>query len=353
MTLPWRPLGVAALLAAILGAPVTARAQTAPPSIAECAAIAADLERLACYDRASGRATAAPPAPDKPAAPEPAPAVAEKPAPPVPAPGATGSLIDAAWGFDPGSNRYVIDTYNQNYLLFARYTDNVNTAPYEPLFQAAGQQEKLDSTEAKFQLSFKMRLWTTDDRRWGVWAAYTQQNQWQVYNESISRPFRETNYMPELFVSYRPGLELGGFHWNLLNVGYNHQSNGRSDPLSRSWDRLFAEFGVERGNLGLLAKVWYRIKESASKDDNPDITDYYGHGSLTAVYKWRDHSFSLMGRGNLSTGKGAAQFTWMSPRLLGALRAYVQGFTGYGESMIDYNWNQSTIGVGVALNDAL
>jgi phospholipase A1 len=159
--------------------------------------------------------------------------------------------------------------------------------------------------------------------------------------------------MPELFVSYRPGLEFGGFHWRLLNVGFNHQSNGRAEPLSRSWNRLFAEFGIERGNFALLAKAWYRIPESADKDDNPDITDYYGYAGLNAIYKWRDHSFSLMARGNISTGKGAAQFTWTSPRFLGPLRGYVQAFTGYGESLIDYNWNQSTIGFGIALNDAL
>jgi phospholipase A1 len=157
--------------------------------------------------------------------------------------------------------------------------------------------------------------------------------------------------MPELFVSYRPGIDLGGgFQWNLLNVGYTHQSNGRTDTLSRSWDRIVATFGFERDNFALLAKAWYPFNY---KDDNPDITDFYGYGSLTGIYKWGGHSFSLMARGNLSKGKGAAELTWMSPRLLGPLRAYVQGFTGYGESMIDYNWNQSTIGFGVALNDAL
>jgi phospholipase A1 len=344
-------LGAATTLAVLVAG--AAFAQGVPSAIADCAALSVDSERLACYDRAAGRA----PAPRAPGAPP----AADRPAGEVrgdkPAEAAGGalrappSLIDSAWGFEKDSNRYVIDLYNQNYLLVARWTDDVNTAPYQPIFQAAGQSENIDATEAKFQLSFKLRLWTTDDRRWGVWAAYTQQNQWQVYNGDISRPFRETNYMPELFVSYRPGIALGGgFQWNLLNVGYTHQSNGRTDTLSRSWDRIVATFGFERENFAVLAKAWYPFNY---KDDNPDITDFYGYGSLTGIYKWRGHSFSLMGRGNLSKGKGAAELTWMSPRLLGPLRLYVQGFTGYGESMIDYNWNQSTIGAGIALNDAL
>ena len=350
MNKPTHRLSAAVSIAAVLGAAGPAFAQTAPAAIADCASISVDSERLACYDRAAGRPPAprspdAPPASDRPAA------VGEKPAPAAGALRAPASLIDSAWGFEQGSDRYVIDLYNQNYLLVARWTDNVNTAPYAAAFAAAGTPETIDDVEAKFQLSFKLRLWTTEDRRWGVWAAYTQQNQWQVYNADISRPFRETNYMPELFVSYRPGIALGGgFNWNLLNVGYTHQSNGRTDTLSRSWDRIVATFGVERDDFALLAKAWYPFNY---KDDNPDITDYYGYGSLTGIYKWRGHSFSLMARGNVSKGKGAAELTWMSPRLLGPLRAYVQGFTGYGESLIDYNWNQSTIGFGVALNDAL
>jgi phospholipase A1 len=60
-----------------------------------------------------------------------------------------------------------------------------------------------------------------------------------------------------------------------------------------------------------------------------------------------------MGRGNPDTGKGAAQFTWTSSPILGPLRGYVSAFTGYGESMIDYDWNQNTVGIGVALNDLL
>ena len=173
-----------------------------------------------------------------------------------------------------------------------------------------------NSTEAEFQLNFKTRLWATENRRFGVWDAYTQQSQWQVYNDKVSRPFRETNYQPELLVSYNPDLNFAGFSWGLLNFGYNHQSYGRSDPISRSWDRLIAEFGVEKGDFALLIRPWIVIDDDGG-DDNPDITDYYGYGDITGVYKWRGNSSTLMGRGNLDTEKGAARSTWTTPRLLG------------------------------------
>ncbi|MGH6622569.1 MAG: phospholipase A, partial [Burkholderiaceae bacterium] len=145
----------------------------------------------------------------------------------------------------------------------------------------------------------------------------------------------------------------GGYRWGLLNAGFNHQSNGRADLLSRSWNRLFAEVGVERENLLLSAKVWYRLKEDDADDDNPDITDYYGHGEIGALYRWRGNSFAGALRGNVRTGKGAVQLGWTSRPLLGPLRGYVQFFSGYGESLIDYNWKQTTIGIGVALSDGL
>jgi phospholipase A1 len=347
---------------ALMALPALAWAQTAPSALAECAAIANDSERLACFDRISGRAPRPASEPKNDAAPAPAPAAsaagsdASSIAVTTPVASGSGSMYDKSWSFDPSSPRYDISLYAPNYFLFGRYTTDLNTAPFYPLVDGVlAPGTELDSTEAAFQLSFKFRFWTTDDRRWGAWAAYTQQSQWQLYNDSgnASRPFRETNYMPELILSYKPGLEWGGLQWNLLNLAFNHQSNGRTDKISRSWDRVIASFGVEQGNLGVLARLWWRLPESSDSDDNPTISDYYGWGDLSAIYKWRGQSFSGSIRGNPSTRKGAGQLTWTSAPLLGPLRGYVKVFSGYGETLIDYNWNQTTFGIGVTLNDWL
>jgi len=325
------------------------------PPLAGCHGLEDAQARLDCYDRVSGRDALHPGDPVSLPARRAGARVPAADAPsdaPVPAAAARGdAMIDRAWAQRPGDRRFLVTPHYRNYALLARYSTSVNQAPYRPLSEAFDEQGRLDPVEAKYQISFKARVWADESRRFGLWFAYTQQSQWQVYNGDISRPFRETNYMPELIGSYRPGLSIGGFHWNLIALGYTHQSNGRSEVLSRSWDRLFMEVGAERGNLGLLARAWTRIPEKSSSDDNPRITDYLGHGQLTAYYRLGDHGLSLWARGNPRTGKGAAQFSWVTPPLIGPLRGYVQLFSGYGESLIDYDWHQNTIGLGLTLND--
>jgi len=299
-----------------------ALAQPAPQPPARCDGIRNDAERLACHDRESGRRAAAP------------------------------SLIGDAWALDAGTERVELNFYQPNYLLGWRHSDRVNAMPCSPR-TGFGTQDSLDDDEVKYQISFKARLFVANGRRWGLWGAYTQQSHLQLYNEENSRPFRETNYMPEVMLVYDPQLELAGWRLRLASVGFTHQSNGRSAPLSRSWNRLVGQLGVEKGDFAFILRPWVRIHERASGDDNPDITDYYGYGDLTLLYKVSGHSLNLMLRGNLREGKGAVQFGWTTPKMLGPLRGYVQIFSGYGESLIDYNWRQNTFGIGIALNDLL
>lgn len=185
-------------------------------------------------------------------------------------------------------------------------------------------------------------------------AGYTQRAFWQAYNGEVSRPFRETNHEPELMLDFVTDYRLFGFTNRVVRFGANHQSNGRSDPYSRSWNRLYAEFLLERGGFAISLKPWARIPESSSDDDNPDIRDYLGHGELRIGWRRGDNNYTAMFRNYLESDfeYGAFQLTW-SYGMSRGLRGYVQLFTGYGESLIDYNRRVTRIGFGVQLTDWL
>ena len=139
-----------------------------------------------------------------------------------------------------------------------------------------------------------------------------------------------------------------------INVGLNHQSNGRSEPLSRSWNRIVANAGFEKNNFGVLLKLWSRIPEKDTNDDNPDITKYTGYGELTGTLYRGKHRFALMLRNNLrANNKGAVQFDWSFPLPLfgDKVNGYIQYFNGYGEGLLDYNVNSNRISAGFMLVD--
>jgi phospholipase A1/A2 len=243
--------------------------------------------------------------------------------------------------------------HKPNYFLLGRYSDSVNQKPYDRYFSQINDPDKeISDTESKFQLSFKVKaLENLFDKNVDFWFGYTQQNSWQVYNKDISSPFRETNYEPEVFVSIPTDYEVLGLKGRFVNVGLVHQSNGRSGELSRSWNRVYAQFGFEyKDNFSLLLKPWYRIPESEKDDDNEDITDYMGNFEAVATYRHGKHSLTALGRTSFKTGHGFLQLDYSYP-LYDKLRGYVQFTTGYGETLIDYNHSQNTLGLGIMLTD--
>jgi len=333
-----RPI-LAALLASVAG--IAQAQQPSQADLEHCARIERPDARLACFD-------ALVPPPARPA---------EQPV--VPEPEDRPSLIGDRWGIgiSDRDSRFDLRPHKASYLLLARYSDAPNTLPTTPTKQPLAAPLDIDRTEAKFQLSFKVKIADFEHVVDGVppaalWVAYTQQSHWQVYNPQVSRPFRETNYEPEAMLAFFPDRTGLGWRWRLAALGLNHQSNGQSDPLSRSWNRVYLLFGIERDNVALLVRPWLRLKEPYSKDDNPDITDYLGYGDITAVYVIGNHTLSLIGRYNPATNKGALQGAWNFP-LQRRVRGYVQVFSGYGESLVDYNWRQTTFGIGLSLSDAL
>jgi phospholipase A1 len=253
---------------------------------------------------------------------------------------------------------YVLTPHKMNYILPYSVVDDINRTAYQDVSSWA---EDLKDTEAKFQISLKIPLLTGPMLQEGdqLFFGFTLQSWWQIYADEISKPFRETNYQPEFF--YFTPINFHPWRGNsALTIGLEHQSNGRSQLLSRSWNRVYVNYLYEKRNFALSLRPWYRIPESEKSsptsgqgDDNPDITDYMGHFELGMAYKHSaDVELSFKGRNNVATHKGFVEFGVTFP-LWGKLKGYTQISSGYGESMIDYNVNQKRFGIGIALTNLL
>ncbi len=309
----------------------------------KCAVIVPDAERLACYDQAAARFVTPAAVPDQ---------------------MNTGRLPDSAvmadsfmgknWELDERSKKgtFRFREHKPVYILPIHYSNNPNRSPTSPLpDHSALSPIPASHSEMKYQLSFKTKLWEDIlGDNGSLWFAYTQQSHWLLYSQQVSSPFRETNYEPEVIFSMRTDVDLPGIRWRMLNLGLVHQSNGYGLPLSRSWNRVYAQFGLERDNFTLFLRPWLRLHESSENDDNPDIARYMGNGDISVNYRHGENVYSALGHYSPSGGHGALQLSWGFP-ISHALKGYVQVFSGYGESLIDYNHNQTSIGAGLSLQD--
>ena len=280
------------------------------------------------------------------------------------------SVMSKQWDLDVPKGKmedtfFRIRPYRPTYFLPVAY----NSSPNEDTALDFDKNAKAQYNEAKFQISFKMKPWGTDIegikgiKGIDVWLAYTQLAFWQVYNSAFSSPFRDTNYEPELLINFRTDYPIPGFDnfkVRYFNLGLNHQSNGRSVPLSRSWNRIVANVGLEneKDNFNLLLKTWYRIPEDEHNDDNPDITRYMGYGELWGTLYWKKQRFAVMLRNNFRQDNlGAIQLDWSVPfsffynKFSDKCSVYFQYFNGYGESLLDYNTSINRISAGFMLAD--
>lgn len=381
MTLRTRLYRLAPLPLALTSLPLAAQELVAPAATTPtaCAAVATDAARLACYDQIFGRNVESTAQADAAAI-----AAAEErrqtrrsdrlsqgeqrlgarmsalfdekpPAASALANAGRGSLLDSRWELaeDSKLGPFQLRGYKPVYLLPAFWTSDKNQLPRSPNpNNTVTQAQALDSNELKFQLSFKTKLVENVFGNNGdIWGGYTQSSRWQAYNSEQSRPFRETNYEPEVMMVFRNGYSLGGWRGRMTGISLNHMSNGRSDPLSRSWNRVVGTVGLDRENWALVLRPWYRIPESRSEDNNPDIEDYMGRGDATLIWNRDGHELALMARHSLRGGDrshGALQVEYAFP-ISNLLRGRFQVFHGYGESMIDYNHKATYVGVGVSL----
>ena len=189
--------------------------------------------------------------------------------------------------------------------------------------------------KVEFQLSLKARLWDH------LFVGYTQTSVWDLYKES--KPFRDSSYRPSVFYHERDVLH--GKAWTLnLSGGYEHESNGRAGPDSRSINIVFLRPTVVLGqptecHWQLGAKLYaYLSKE----ENNHDIQKYRGFGDYYAVYGRPDNwELSVTARKGTSTNfasmlvEAAVPMKTFVENFQGDL--FIQYFWGYGETILDYN----------------
>lgn len=272
---------------------------------------------------------------------------------PVAAPEASKSAIDRRLAMEGATEviPFVVTPHNPNYIL---YTYNFKDYRDPDSSRQTGEDASYKSSEVDFQVSLKFPLMRNILKtKTHLFAAYTNHSFWQVFDSSNSAPFRATDHEPELWLSHRTRRKMFGLTHRLAQAGVVHQSNGRSGEFSRSWNRVYANMVFERGNFYFGVKPWLRIQEDRGDDDNPDIEDYLGYFEFQGVYNRNQNNYGLFFRNTLKDGyRGAIQLDWGFP-LHEHVRAYVQYFYGYGESLIDYNRKVNKLGVGIKLTDWL
>ncbi len=249
-------------------------------------------------------------------------------------------------------SRFEFKAHKANYFLPFGYQKSV--------YDSYVASDVYTNIEAEFQFSIRFDLASNLLGLHEVYsAAYTQRSFWQIY--APSAPFRETNYTPELFVMFPVLLENRHSFIRAVTLGLAHNSNGQGTTTvvsaetlgnrSRSWNFAYLSLYFPLGAVMTELKLWNRYDEPIETDDNPDLTDYLGHGSLSFTLPYKKLVSTLMLRYNSATDRGAAELTLSYPVIKrDNIFWYAKIFSGYGESLIDYDNTITKSSFGVSFS---
>jgi len=219
---------------------------------------------------------------------------------------------------------------------------SVRLQGYRPSYVVFGKPEQ------KLQLSLKAQV----IQNAGFYVAYTQIMFWELFKKK-SAPFADINFNPEAFYRFRLGSVEDKEEIRWIDIGYEHESNGRDGADSRSWDRAFILFSAESligkkdTRLQWSVKAWVPIDRD---DTNRDIYRYRGLWEANATvidlfgpfFDRNDLTLRFYGGGKsgLDPLKGGQELTfrfnkWPDRKALPML--VLQAFNGYGDGLAFYN----------------
>jgi outer membrane phospholipase A len=194
----------------------------------------------------------------------------------------------------------------------------------------------------KVQISFKVQIL----RRVPLFFGYTQLMMWDLF--APSAPFRDLNFNPELF--YRLKLGEAGDRRNDLDLGvFDHESNGKDGPASRSWNRAYLRYTSTRllPERGLWWSLKLAVPYGMNDEDSKQLPKRRGIWELRigasdlfkTLFEVNEVVLRLYGGGGSRVNplQGGQELTYRekssSRKLL--LPLYLQIFHGYGENLLD------------------
>lgn len=214
------------------------------------------------------------------------------------------------------------------------------------------------ASQVKFRVSIRYKLSNlplTKDAVAGVYATYAQQSLWNIRDESA--PFFDNNYRPGVFL-YTPEITGAARAY----AGVMHESNGREEPQSRGWNRLFGGITVGRVNHSRVsggATVWHAF---GLEQNNMTLRDYAGRGEaevyvqpfatkgepglVTVHARTRLAGKSLITNAELNLllqPSSLPSFHWLSAAI------HAQLFRGYAETLRVFDHRHTSFRLGLAL----
>lgn len=213
--------------------------------------------------------------------------------------------------------------------------------------------------DARFQYSFKYQLFdelgpVAQAVPWlgQMYLGYTQTSLWDL--GANSAPFKDTTYRPSLF--WQKAAEGEGWWPESWRVGVEHESNGKDGVDSRSLNTLFVrpEWRYQHDAMHTLA-VAPKFYVYLDKNENDDIQEYRGYTDLNVRYGDDDGLLlsTILRMGTQGKGSAQADITWpFKQPVFGKVGGFfhTQVFTGYGQTLLDYNKNADTqIRFGISL----
>ena len=190
-----------------------------------------------------------------------------------------------------------------------------------------------------------------------LWVAFTQQALWQIWNGKDSKPFRNTDYEPEAIymVPTPDGMPAAAVR---LAAGATRSwawrtSRTASPTRCRAAGTASTSVPASSAATGRSPRACQQApRRDPRTDNNPDLVSYRGRGEfqLTWAPGAVDRLAAVPHHACKTTKYGALQFEWTYPVYRdqpNGLRWFVQLFRGYGETLTDYNFRQTSIGAGV------